>query len=284
MYLSRFAKQVIIPQNILGLIAIAAPFFVDVSPFWILVAYIGWILIGALGVSTVFHKFYAHQAFEFRRQFRWLLPVLNYLGMLSGQGSAISYAAVHRCYHHKYADTSSLDPHSPKVHSFWHSYYGWHFQPITFSLKGVSHLLQDPFLVWTHRNYNKIYLVSLVAIGLIEWKLLLYGVIVPSLIHVHEMNILNSFSHLKKFGYRNFSIQDDSVNNWIFGILSWGTGFHNNHHAHPGAWHNQYRWFEFDPFRWILPIFAHVEPRPYPPLDRAVQKSSEVAAGQKCVS
>jgi stearoyl-CoA desaturase (delta-9 desaturase) len=264
-YLSRFTKAVIIPQNILGVAALAAPFFAPVSAWWLLVRYFGWVILGVFGVSTVFHKYYAHRAFEIKPGLRFLLPAFNYLGMLTGQGSALAYAAVHRGYHHRYADKDPLDPHSPKIHSFWHSYYGWHFKRMSVGLKSVSDLKNDRFLVWTHRNYNTIYLVSLFVVGLFSWRLMLYGIVIPGLIHVHEMNVLNSFSHKRWFGYRNFDVDDDSVNNWIFGILSWGTGFHNNHHASPGAWHNQIKWYEFDPFRWILPPLILARSTSLPP-------------------
>lgn len=259
LYLSKFTRYVTIPQNVLGVAALTIPFFVEVSPWWILGCYIGWVVIGVFGVSTIFHKYYAHRAFEFRPSFRFLAPLFNYLGMLSGQGSVIAYSAIHRGYHHRYADRDKVDPHSPKLHSFWQSYYGWHFTPLVFNLRGVKDLTGDKFLVWSHRHYNKIYLVSLLIIGLVNWKLLLYGIVVPSLIHVHEMNILNSFCHTRRFGYRNFDTPDESVNNWIFGFLTWGTGYHNNHHALPSAWHNQVKWYEFDPFRWLLPFVAKVE-------------------------
>jgi fatty-acid desaturase len=174
--------------------------------------------------------------------------------MLSGQGSPLSYAAIHRTYHHPNADRNEKDPHSPHIGSFWHSYYGWHFKMFNFNMHSIRDLTRSKFLLWCHHNYYAFFLLSHLIIGLISFKVLIFCVVLPSLLHVHEMNVLNSLSHMRWFGYRNFDCDDESVNNVVFGWLSWGTGFHNNHHARPAEWHNQVRWYEFDPFRWIVPL------------------------------
>jgi stearoyl-CoA desaturase (delta-9 desaturase) len=253
LYLSKFTKYIAIPQHLLGVLAIYLFFELQLSWWWLALSYVGWVVLGVFGVSTMYHKYYSHRAFEFKPQYVWVGKLFTLLGALCGQGSPIGYAAVHRLYHHPYADKDERDPHSPHVHGFWHSYYGWHFKPAVFQLRKLKDVLDDTWATWIHKNYYRIWWCGLLMLSVIDWRLALYGMIIPGLIHVHEMNILNSLSHMKWFGYRNFDTDEHSVNNWIFGVLSWGTGYHNNHHAVPNTWHNQVRWFEFDPFRYIMP-------------------------------
>jgi hypothetical protein len=39
---------------------------------------------------------------------------------------------------------------------------------------------------------------------------------------------------------------DNSTNNWIFAVVYWGEGWHNNHHANPKKWNFGERWWEID--------------------------------------
>lgn len=256
-YLSKHTKRILIPQYVFFFIGITCCALQNSFTWsWFLASYLGWVLLGVMGVSTAFHKYYAHQSFAVRPQFLWLIRLFGFLGLLTGQGSILSYSAVHIGYHHKYADQSSKDPHSPRFHSLWHAYYGWHFTENAYFLNSVKRLMNDPFVTWSHKYYYRIFWISHLVIGLISWKFLLFFVVIPSLVHINEMNILNSFCHSKWFGYRNFSTNDNSVNNWLFGILTWGTGFHNNHHAKPYSYHNQVYWYEFDPFKYIIPLIS----------------------------
>jgi stearoyl-CoA desaturase (delta-9 desaturase) len=252
MYVSNHTKLVALPQHLLGLFGTIYCILNVWNWSYLLWVYVGWVIIGVFGVSLAYHKIFSHRSFEVKPVLKPLLYTLTYAGMLSGQGSPISYSAVHRCYHHRYADMSPKDPHSPRMYGFWNAYYGWHFKFFYFSLNGVRDLMSNKYLNFSHKHYYKIFIMSYLCIGLISFKFLIFCVVIPGLLHLHEMNILNSFSHSKWFGYRNFDIEDGSVNNLIFGLITWGTGFRNNHHARPEACHNQVRWFEFAPFRYIV--------------------------------
>ncbi|MCJ8277222.1 MAG: fatty acid desaturase [Bdellovibrionales bacterium] len=254
LYISRFTKYVAVPQHLLGLFGIGYYLIFKGEWSWLLWTYLAWVVIGVFGVSMTYHKIYAHRSFEVKPVFEPLMKFLTLMGMLSGQGSPISYAAVHRCYHHPNSDVNERDPHSPREKGLWHAYYGWHFSVFRFTMNGVRDLTKNKFLSWCHKNYYSFFMISYLIIGLIDLRFLVFCVVFPGLMHVHQMNILNSLSHRRWFGYRNYETEDDSVNNWIFGILTWGTGFHNNHHAHQERFHNQVKWYEFDPFRWIVPL------------------------------
>ena len=61
----------------------------------------------------------------------------------------------------------------------------------------------------------------------------------------HVTWLVNSASHM--WGYRNYETTDDSRNLWWVGLLAFGEGWHNNHHAYQRMAKHGHRWWEFDP-------------------------------------
>ena len=55
---------------------------------------------------------------------------------------------------------------------------------------------------------------------------------------------VNSVTHT--FGYRNYNTDEESTNNWLVAIFSFGEGWHNNHHADQRSAAHGQRWFEVD--------------------------------------
>ena len=47
-------------------------------------------------------------------------------------------------------------------------------------------------------------------------------------------------------GWQDYPGKDTSVNNPILGVLVWGEGWHNNHHANPGDWRFGQKWWQID--------------------------------------
>jgi stearoyl-CoA desaturase (delta-9 desaturase) len=62
---------------------------------------------------------------------------------------------------------------------------------------------------------------------------------------LHATWLVNSASHM--WGYKRFATRDDSRNNWWVAIITFGEGWHNNHHAHPASARHGLAWFEVDP-------------------------------------
>jgi stearoyl-CoA desaturase (Delta-9 desaturase) len=65
---------------------------------------------------------------------------------------------------------------------------------------------------------------------------------------LHATWAVNSVTHM--WGGRRFSTRDDSRNNWWVALLTFGEGWHNNHHAHPTSARHGLAWYEVD-FSWI---------------------------------
>jgi len=61
---------------------------------------------------------------------------------------------------------------------------------------------------------------------------------------LHTTWFVNSASHM--FGYRNYETTDDSRNCWWVGLIAYGEGWHNNHHAYPRMAKHGHKWWEFD--------------------------------------
>ena len=61
---------------------------------------------------------------------------------------------------------------------------------------------------------------------------------------LHATWMVNSLTHF--WGRRRFTTSDSSRNNWFVALLSFGEGWHNNHHAHPTSARHGLAWYEFD--------------------------------------
>ena len=75
-------------------------------------------------------------------------------------------------------------------------------------------------------------------------SLVLWGMFFRLACVLHVTWLVNSASHI--WGYRNYETRDNSRNLWWVGLLAFGEGWHNNHHAFPGRARHGHRWWEFD--------------------------------------
>jgi stearoyl-CoA desaturase (delta-9 desaturase) len=64
----------------------------------------------------------------------------------------------------------------------------------------------------------------------------------------------NSVCHL--WGGRPYPSVDESRNNFLFGVLALGEGWHNNYHAFPTSARHGLRWWQLDASCWIIRVLA----------------------------
>ena len=76
----------------------------------------------------------------------------------------------------------------------------------------------------------------------------LWGIFLRTTVGLHATWLVNSATH--KWGSRRFDTRDDSTNNWWVALLTFGEGWHNNHHAHPTSARHGLAWYEVD-LNWI---------------------------------
>lgn len=220
---------------------------------------VGMYFMTGLGITIGFHRLFTHRAFETTRPIKLLLAVL---GCMAVQGPILRWVATHRR-HHQHSDHAD-DPHSPHLHGhgvrglfrgLWHSHMGWMFRPDAPNLvRYVGDLVQDRLI----RKISALFPLW-AAVGLMiptalgglltqSWTGALLGFIWGGLVRVffvhHVTWSINSVCHL--WGSRPFRCQDESRNNLLFGILAWGEGWHNNHHAFPTSARHGLAWWQVD--------------------------------------
>ena len=86
------------------------------------------------------------------------------------------------------------------------------------------------------------------------WAWVVWGVFVRLVFSYHSTWLVNSAAHM--LGYRTYRTTDCSTNCWWVALLSFGEGWHNNHHAFPFSARHGLRWFEIDMTWWHVELLA----------------------------
>jgi len=206
-------------------------------------------LAGGLGICLGYHRLLTHRGFSTSKAFEYFLAVC---GTLAFEGGPIFWVATHRR-HHQTSDQDG-DPHSPRDGGFW-AHMGWilfgdtHHNSTDLMVRYAPDLGRVPF----YRRLNTYHYVPLVALGILlavsgGLPLVLWGVFLRTVVGLHATWLVNSATHM--WGTRRFDTRDDSRNNWWVALLTFGEGWHNNHHAHPVSARHGLAWYELD-LTWI---------------------------------
>jgi stearoyl-CoA desaturase (delta-9 desaturase) len=229
--------------------------------FWVGVSHLALEIAGALYVLRMFaitgfyHRYFAHRTFRTSRALQFIFACI---GASSVQRGPLWWAAHHRN-HHINADTVA-DPHSPQVHGFVWSHIGWFLTSNGFRTdwKRIPDLARYPELRWLDRF--DVLMPVILASGLYATgalirhlapqsgvsgsQLLVWGFFISTVVLFHATVTINSLAH--GFGSRRFETRDDSRNNVWLALLTFGEGWHNNHHFCPGSVRQGFRWWEVD--------------------------------------
>jgi len=219
-----------------------APWTFTWDAFWL---FIGLQIITAMGITLCFHRLLAHRSFSVPK---WLEYVLTICGSLALQGGAIKWVATHRV-HHAFSDRPQ-DPHSP-TRGFWWAHMLWLFaydevlDHPTKHRRFAPEMARDPI----HRFLDKTHVFYTVLLGwaLYAWgglPFLVWGLFVRTAVVYHGTWLVNSAAHL--WGYKTYDTNEGSTNNWWVALLSFGEGWHNNHHAFLHSAAHGLRWWEVD--------------------------------------
>ena len=228
--------------------AIAALFYVDLGAM--LTAAVLWVMAGSLGIGMAYHRLLTHRGYK---TYKWVEYFLTWCGTLALEGGPIFWVATHRIHHQK-SDREG-DPHSPREGTFW-SHMGWILlgqglhQDSDVLARYVPDLSRDRFHTFIskwHWTSNVIVGLILLAFGGIPY--VLWGIFFRTTWGLHSTWLVNSATHL--WGSRRFKTRDDSTNNWWVALLTFGEGWHNNHHAHPTSARHGLAWYELD-VNWIF--------------------------------
>ena len=206
-------------------------------------------LTGCIGITFGYHRLIAHKSFVVPK---WIEYIAAYCGALTIQGDPIEWASTHR-YHHLHTDTPK-DPHSSYEGAWW-SHAGWFLDnEMTLSRtedhSNAKEMRSQPFYRYLQKTYMWHILLSyalLYAFG--GFPALIWGGCVRTCIVWHITWSVNSVCHI--YGRQEYDTKDLSKNNWLFGILAWGEGWHNNHHAFEYSARHGLKWWQFD-LTWII--------------------------------
>ncbi|HZE73380.1 MAG TPA: acyl-CoA desaturase [Pyrinomonadaceae bacterium] len=218
-----------------------------------------------MGIGIGFHRLFAHRGFQTGPRTKVILAIL---GSMAAEGPVLFWAAIHRR-HHSYSDRTG-DPHSPHLHGegvwntlrgFWHAHSGWMFRPeLTGWAYYVPDLLRDRLLFQINRLYflwmTLGLLLPAVLGGLLtlSWRGALLGFLWGGLVRVflvhHTTWSINSICHM--YGNRPFQTRDFSANNFWMALLSFGEGWHNNHHAFPSSVRHGLQWWQIDMSGYVI--------------------------------
>jgi stearoyl-CoA desaturase (delta-9 desaturase) len=212
-------------------------------------------------ISAGYHRYFSHRSYKTNRIFQF---VIAFVGCMSNQKGPLWWAAHHR-YHHSHADRED-DIHSPSQHGFWWAHCLWIFS--------LRYRKADQKLVSTFTEYvelrllDRFYLVPpiisaalLFILGVILQRvrpelqtsglqMLAWGFFVSTVLVHHAIYSANSIGHI--LGSRRFNSTDTSRNNLFVALLTFGDGWHNNHHYYQRSARHGFYWWEIDLTHYIL--------------------------------
>jgi stearoyl-CoA desaturase (delta-9 desaturase) len=203
-----------------------------------------WVTIG-FGISLGYHRLHTHRSFVIPQ---WMDYLFALFGAMTLEGGPIFWVATHRIHHQK-SDVDG-DPHSPRDGAFW-SHMGWilfgeaKHNNTRLMGKYAPDLMRHKFYV-TLNNWH--WLPTVVLAGILYLvsglPMVLWAVCLRITVGLHATWLVNSATHM--WGKRRFQTRDDSRNSWWVALLTFGEGWHNNHHAHPTSARHGLAWYEFD--------------------------------------
>lgn len=206
-------------------------------------------IVGSLGVGLGWHRLLTHRGFKAPK---WLEYTLSIFATMSIQDPPNNWITTHRM-HHAFTDTDK-DPHSIRP-GFWWAQIGWivwgtaqdHDQA---TLKRyIPDLLKDKWHTAISRYfYIPIILSAVILFAIGGWTMVVWGVFARVVVGWHTTWFVNSLSHI--YGGRPHDTGDLSTNNWFVAILTFGEGWHNNHHMSPTSARHGTEWYQFD-MNWI---------------------------------
>lgn len=198
---------------------------------------------GGLGITLGWHRLVTHRSFQVPK---WLEYFFVFCGTLAMQGGPIWWVGLHR-HHHLYSD-QSVDHHDSGK-GFWWSHMEWMFYEVPAESevpRFTKDIGDDPFYKFLDANFLGLQIALAVVLYLIGgWSFVLWGVFVRLVFVYHTTWLVNSATH--KFGYRTYEDTNDrSTNCWWVALLTYGEGWHNNHHAFQYSARHGLRWWEVD--------------------------------------
>jgi len=248
--------------------------YVSIHLMCLAVIWVGWspiaVLVACLmyafhmfAVTAFYHRYFSHRSYKTSRVAQFLFAMA---GSSCVQRGPIWWAARHR-HHHRHSDEED-DVHSPIRHGLYWSHFGWITSKCAFDYdpKAVPDLIKFPELRFLNRFDNVVPLIQAVSIFLLGvwlqsrgwdtsgWQMLIWGFFISVVISSHATFTINSLTHM--WGTKRYRSKDESRNSLLLALLTFGEGWHNNHHYYPGAIRQGFFWWEIDLTFYLLWVMS----------------------------
>lgn len=227
-----------------------------------LVVFLSTFFIRTFALTAGYHRYFAHKSFQTTRVFQFILALV---GSWASQNGPLWWSGHHR-YHHIHSDKKT-DLHSPK-NGFFHSHVSWIFDTRYDDIdpKFTKDWAKFPELVWLDKYCHLsfvLYLFGLFILGSITsyaypdlntsgMVFVLWGGIFSTVLLYHTTFSVNSICHI--LGKKDYETSDDSRNNWFIALITFGEGWHNNHHKFAYSVRNNLKVWQIDVTYIILSI------------------------------
>ena len=252
------------------LMASSPIFFMHVAAIGVFFTGFSWVAVVALAITYVvrvfaltagFHRYFSHRAFKTSRTFQFIMA---WVGTSSAQLGPMWWAANHR-HHHQHSDKEE-DIHSPVTKDAFWAHIGWVLCRAYGSIQHdrIKDLTKYPELRFIDRFhvlpvFSLIILLYLTgaglnsinpALGTSGLQLVMWGFFLSTILVYHVTFCVNSVTHI--VGTKRFVTDDESRNSWWVSLLTFGEGWHNNHHRWPLSARQGMYWWELDISYWGL--------------------------------
>jgi len=226
---------------------------------------VGLYVVRMLAITGAYHRYFSHRTYKTSRFWQFVFALI---GATSAQRGPLWWAAHHR-HHHRYADQPE-DIHSPVQRGFLWSHVLWILTPKYFATN--RQLAKDwaryPELVWLNRCsilpplgllvlllvVGELLRLYVPAAGTSGVQMALWGFCISTVVLFHATATINSLDHL--IGRRRYDTPDHSRNNWVLALVTFGEGWHNNHHHYPATARQGFYWWELDVTYYVLVVLS----------------------------
>ena len=206
-------------------------------------------------LTAGFHRYFSHRSFKTSRFFQFIMA---WVGTSAAQMGPMWWAAHHR-HHHQHSDTEE-DVHSPVAKDLFWAHVGWVLCRTYGGTK--TERVQDLYKFPELRFIDRLHALPAISLGLIlyyigqqlnfyypelgtsGWQLVMWGFFLSTALVYHVTFCVNSVTHI--IGNKRFKNSDESRNNFWIALLTFGEGWHNNHHRYPLSARQGMYWWEFD--------------------------------------
>jgi stearoyl-CoA desaturase (delta-9 desaturase) len=211
-----------------------------VGPWYMWVfSFLWWQFLAAFVISAGYHRYFSHKTFKAGS---WYKYFVQYFAIFANPGPVIAWASSHRM-HHSYTDTEK-DPHSPKIKGFWTVYSSFWGYDTIIEKRFLKDLLRDKSIVFFHKHYFNIVLITILCLLVIDPKVLFFVFCVPVVLAFHGFGMINAVCHATS----------DVRNSFIANLLTAGEGYHANHHKRPYDAKIGSKWYHLDTGFWAIKL------------------------------